>query len=303
MSEVQKSIYGRDKLNEIVQVFINQLENGTAPWIKPYSGSSTFTIPQNHYTKRQYRGINVLVLWQAINRHGYESSEFISYKQAVQLGGHVRRGERGIQVIYFELREKDKEPDTESGEIKHYFWTKVYTVFNVAQIDGLKLPPQDDPLPPDYKFKHAEEFIRRTGAKFITRKGSVPCFNSKTKIITMPPLKEFTDQDQFISTKLHELAHYAQDELDMVKQCRYGDSVYSWLEICAEITSSFLGAHFGIPLTRVQHSEYISHWVKALNTYPSILWSASTKAQLCCDHLLRKGGEAVPFDHPVAVNQ
>lgn len=301
--EVKKSIYGRDKLNEIVEVFINQLESGTAPWIRPYEGNGAFTIPQNFYTKRQYRGLNNIVLWDAMNRNGYQIAEFLSYKQAVQLGGHVRKGERGVQVIYFEMREKDKEPDESTGEIQHYFWTKVYTVFNVAQIEGLKVAPQEDPLPLDYRYKHADEFVRRTGIRIVTRKGSIPSYNVKTDIVTMPPLKEFCDQDQYVSTKFHEISHYAQNHLDMVKQCRFGDNTYAWLEICAEISSALLGAYFGIPIHKCQHPEYLNHWISALREKPQILWSASAKAQQCYDYLLKLGGEQIASPLPLAVNE
>ena len=185
MGEVKQSIYGKDKLNEIVEGFIHQLENGTAPWLRPYAGTGSFAIPENGFTKRPYRGINTLVLWDVMNRKGYESNQFMSYKQAASLKANVRKGEKGVSVIYWEMKENpNQEPDAETGEIKHYWFTRIYTVFSIHQIDGLKLPQQpDEPLPPELHYKHADEFVRRTGIKIITRKGSVPCYNTDRKSV------------------------------------------------------------------------------------------------------------------------
>ena len=305
MGEVKQSIYGKDKLNEIVEGFIHQLENGTAPWLRPYAGTGSFAIPENGYTKRPYRGINTLVLWDVMQRKGYESNQFMSYKQAAALKGNVRKGEKGVSVIYWEMKENPhQEPDAETGEIKHYWFTRIYTVFNRSQIEGLKVSQQpDEPLPPELHYKHADEFVRRTGIKIITRKGSVPCYNTGSDIITMPPLHEFNSQEEYASVKFHEMGHYAQKHLGMIEQCRFGDHKYSWLEIHAEITAAFLGSYFQIPIHKVQHAEYLGHWVNALREKPQILWSASTKAQQAYDYLLRLGGEQVAFDLPLAVNE
>ena len=307
MGEVKQSIYGRDKLNEIVEGFICQLENGTAPWLRPYGGTESMAIPENGYTHRPYRGINTLVLWDVMQRKGYESNQFMSYKQAAALKGNVRKGEKGVSVIYWEMKENpNHEPDAETGEIKHYWFTRIYTVFNIAQIEGLKVSQQsEEPLSQELNYKHADEFVRRTNIKIITRKGSVPCYNTGSDIITMPPLSEFNSQEEYIQTAFHELAHAsgAPHRLDRLQKCKFGDHVYAFEELTADLTAAFLGAHFQVEIHKVQHAEYLNHWINALREKPQILWSAAAKSQSAYDYLLRLGGEQVAFDLPLAANE
>lgn len=301
---VKQSNYGNQILSNIVQTFIDQLEQGTPPWIRPYSGTETFSLPKNYATRRPYRGINILQLLNAMDRHGYDSPYFISYKQAALLGYHVRKGEKGHQVIYFDMREKEEsQPDEQSGEVKVYWFTRVYTVFHISQVEGLE-PPQREDIPQATRYKQATQFIKDTGIKVITKGGVIPSYNTKSDIITLPRIKEFTNEEEYIACAYHELVHAsgAKHRLDRLEQCRYGDHKYAFEELTAELGAAFLGAHFQIPIHKIQHAEYLNHWVKALKDKPSILWSASAKAQSAYDYLLRLAGQVVPFEQ-VAVNQ
>lgn len=302
--EVQKSIYGRDKLNEMVEIFIRQLEDGVPCWVKPYTGTGQWSIPKNFMTRRNYRGLNVLHLWGVMEQHGYESPLFLSYKQARQLGAHVKKGEHGHQIIFWELKERESaEPSIETGEIKHYWFTRVYTVFHVSQVEGLSLPEPLDEQPAAYRYKRADEFVRRTGIKCLTRSGAVPAYSVGKDVIIMPPLKEFNSQEEWVAARLHELGHAsgAKHRLNRLEQCKFGDQVYAFEELTVELCAAFLGAHFGVPVKKVQHAEYLNHWVQALRAKPQILWAASTKAQAAFDYLLRLGGEEVPFEQMAQV--
>lgn len=305
MGEVKQSIYGRDKLNEIVEIFIRELEEGVPCWTKPYAGGGAIPIPANYYTHRPYRGINTLVLWHVMQRNGYEFPWFMSYKQALALKANVKKGEKGHQIVYWEMREKDEDADPVTGEVRTYWFTRIYTVFNVSQIQGLKLPAPEPQEPLKDRYKHADDFCKRVGGvKFITRKGCVPSFTPSTSIIEMPPLSDFNNHEEYISTKFHELGHYSQKELSLLENCKFGDHKYAWLELHAELTAAFLGSHFNIQLNKVQHTSYLNHWINALREKPQILWSASTKAQTAYDLLLKLGGEAVPFEQVLtAVNE
>jgi len=305
--EVKKSIYGKDKLNEMVEVFIHQLEQGVPCWVKPYSGGGQWRIPQNYLTRRNYRGLNVLHLWGVMEENGYESPYFLSYKQARQMNAHVKKGAKGHQIIFWEMKErKEAEANEETGEISHYWFTRVYTVFHVSQVEGLNVPEVEKELPAAFNYKHADEFVRRTGIRCLIRAGAVPSYSVSKDLIIMPPLREFNSQEEYIQAKLHELGHAsgAKERLNRLEQCKFGDQIYAFEELTVELCAAFLGAHLGVPIRKVQHAEYLKHWIDALRAKPQILWSASTKAQSAFDYLLRLGGEEVPFEQvPMAVNQ
>lgn len=305
--EVKKSIYGRDKLNEMVEVFIRQLEERVPCWVKPYSGNGQWGIPKNYYTRRQYRGLNVWWLWAVMEQHGYELPYFLSFKQAMQLGAHVKKGQKGHQVIFWELKERETaEPNEETGEINHYWFTRVYTVFHVSQVEGLTMPEMSQAEAKGDGYKCVDEFVRRTGVKCLTRSGAIPAYSVGKDVIVMPPIREFNSREEYAAAKLHELGHAsgAKHRLNRLELCKFGDQVYAFEELTVELCSSFLGAHFGVPLKKVQHAEYLNHWVNALRAKPQILWSAATKAQQAYDYLLRLGGEEVPFEQvPLAANE
>jgi len=304
MSTTQQSHYGKQVLNNIVQSFITQIEAGTPSWIRPYSGTGSYALPKNYATRRPYRGINILQLLNAMDNHGYESPYFISYKQASILGYHVKRGQKGHQIIYWDMKQKEgSEPNEQTGELKIYWFVRTYSVFHISQVDGLE-PPQQEDIPQSTRYKQAQQFIKDTGIKIITKGGSIPSYNTKSDIITLPRLKEFTNEEEYIAAGLHELVHAsgAKHRLNRLETCRFGDHKYAFEELTAELGAAFLGAHFHIALHKIQHVEYLNHWVKALQAYPSILWSASAKAQSAYDYLLKLAGQPVPFEQ-VAVNQ
>jgi antirestriction protein ArdC len=201
---------------------------------------------------------------------------------------------------------KEAEANEETGEISHYWFTRVYTVFHVSQVEGLNVPEVEKELPAAFNYKHADEFVRRTGIRCLIRAGAVPSYSVSKDLIIMPPLREFNSQEEYIQAKLHELGHAsgAKERLNRLEQCKFGDQIYAFEELTVELCAAFLGAHLGVPIRKVQHAEYLKHWIDALRAKPQILWSASTKAQSAFDYLLRLGGEEVPFEQvPMAVNQ
>src|SRR5210317_1009811 len=117
------SNFVQNKLNNIVQGFIDELEKGTAPWIKPYEGGDVMSLPKNRYSRRRYKGLNTLILWEAMNRNGWSEPYFITYKQCQMFeGAHVKAGEKGTTVIYWGPKDGDDEQvDTETGEVKPTF--------------------------------------------------------------------------------------------------------------------------------------------------------------------------------------
>src|SRR5258707_13928058 len=160
----------RDFYAETSARIVAELEAGAAPWIKPWSASPGANTPCNAMTNRPYSGCNVVLLWMA-QAAGYCTPRFLTFKQALELGGHVRKGERGTKVYFvkqLQIRE-DAEGDTLTRLVP---MMREYTVFNVDQCDGLpetaKTGKPTRVRNPDTRDALADEFLRSTGADIIT---------------------------------------------------------------------------------------------------------------------------------------
>ena len=147
----------RQAYDRLVAQFVAQLEAGTAPWVKPWTcpqvaaGRQASGLPHNAATGRPYSGVNVLFLWASAQAFGYQGNGWLTYKQAAELGGHVRKGEHGTTVVYFKTLSRLATND-EGEEVERTFrLARAYTVFNVAQCEGLpeaitKVEPEVRPV-------------------------------------------------------------------------------------------------------------------------------------------------------------
>ena len=124
----------RDLYAEVSARIVAELEAGAAPWVKPWSATAGQNVPQNAVTNRPYSGCNVILLWLARNR-GWPTPRFLTFKQAIDAGGNVRKGEHGTKVYFVkQLREQDSDGEEADGIIP---MMREYTVFNVAQCENL----------------------------------------------------------------------------------------------------------------------------------------------------------------------
>jgi len=88
---------------EITDKIIAELEAGRIPWVQPWGTAAIkapLAMPRNASTQRGYAGINVLILWGSVIEHGFPGQSWLTFRQALSLGGHVRKGERGTTVVY-----------------------------------------------------------------------------------------------------------------------------------------------------------------------------------------------------------
>src|SRR5215471_3844451 len=139
----------RDLYTEVTARIVNELENGFLPWVKPWSQSAGANQPANAVTKRPYSGVNVLLLWSAMTARGWQVPRFVTFKQALELGGNVRKGEHGTKVYFVkQLNFKDDSPDAGEDDTRSVTMLREYTVFNVAQCDGLPERVTTLPAPP-----------------------------------------------------------------------------------------------------------------------------------------------------------
>jgi antirestriction protein ArdC len=135
----------QDVYTRVTNRILADLEKGVRPWMKPWSGenvAASIIRPLRH-NGLPYRGINILMLWGAAIERGYSNSTWMSYRQAQELGGQVRKGEKGSLVVYANTITKTEESEDGQEEERSIPYMKGYTVFNVQQIDGLPAPIHD----------------------------------------------------------------------------------------------------------------------------------------------------------------
>jgi antirestriction protein ArdC len=188
----------RDLYAEVSDRIIAELERGAAPWVKPWSATAGANTPCNAVTNRPYSGCNVILLWLARDR-GWARPRFLTFKQAVEAGGHVRKGEHGTKVIFVkQLQVKEGEGDETDTRVVPTL--REYTVFNVAQCEDL--PDRitaGKPMRvrnPDARDELADEFLRSTGADIREGQGEAYYVPSQD-FISMLAFQAFKGADQF----------------------------------------------------------------------------------------------------------
>ena len=189
----------------VTDKILAQLETGTAPWVKPWSATPGKNIPHNAATGNAYSGCNVLLLWLA--QGAFSSPRWLTYKQALELGGNVRKGEKSLATIVKVLRLQDKNA-TETAETGKRTFTslKAYAVFNVDQCEGLPVDivnpePVTKPRHNDERDATIDEFIAMTGADFRADVGGDRAYYSpSTDFIAMPAFIAFKSAAHYYAT-------------------------------------------------------------------------------------------------------
>ncbi|MFK4445210.1 antirestriction protein ArdC [Caballeronia udeis] len=282
----------QDIYSRVTDRIIADLQKGVRPWLKPWSVSnaeSRITLPVRH-NGVPYRGINILLLWGESIANGYRPNRWMTYKQAAELGAHVRKGEHGSLVVYADTFHKVEENDSGEEIERDMPFMKGYTVFNVEQIDGLPEGYQVTPAPtaePLQLIQHAESFFAATGATF--RHGGNRAFYAPAQdFIQLPPADAFRDAESYAATKAHELTHWTShpSRLNRILGKRFGDEAYAAEELIAELGAAFLSADLGIASeVREDHAAYLASWLKVLIADKRAIFAAAAHAQRAADYL------------------
>jgi antirestriction protein ArdC len=271
----------KDIQETITAQIVTALENGTAPWRKPWKGSLA---PHNATTGKAYQGINLFLL-SMVGGGG-----FLTYKQAQSLGGNVKRGEKGNPIIFWNFIEKKKA----NGEMGKIAFLRSYTVFSVSQCEGLELPaPETEGEVISFvPIERAEETITRTGAE-ISHGGNRAFYRPSTDQIQMPEKEAFNAPDEYYSTAFHELAHWTGHTSRLARKgiedvAAFGSATYSKEELIAEMGAAFLCAEHGIDSTLENSAAYLQGWIKALKGDSSLAISAAGAASKAANFILGK---------------
>lgn len=294
----------RSLYEEITGQIIAELEAGRVPWVQPWGrieDGPSLGMPLNAATGRRYSGINILILWGAVFARGYASQAWLTFRQAQALGGSVRRGERGVTVVYadrFTPQEERRRASEVGDEARSIAFLKRFTVFSVEQCDGLP----DDLITPaptaevSSTLPEVEAVIRRSCADM--RLGGDRAFYAPTlDYIQVPRPEAFFDPVNWHRTALHELGHWSGASHRLARDLtgQFGSAQYAREELVAEMSAAFTCASLGVTPT-VRHADYIGDWLQVLRDDDRAIVRAASAASKAADYLLafREGtdGEA-----------
>jgi antirestriction protein ArdC len=277
----------RDLYGEVSARIIAELERGAAPWVKPWSATAGMNTPCNAVTNRPYSGCNVVLLWIARSA-GYRVPRFVTYKQALELGGHVRKGEHGTKV-YFVKQLQIKNGDDEEAETRVIPMLREYTVFNVDQCENLpaRVMTLGDikPRNRDQRDATIDEFLACSGADI--REGSGEAYyRPGDDFISLPAFASFKSAAHFYATTFHELGHWTghKSRLDRDLRVRFGERAYAAEELVAELCAAFLSAEFSVD-GDMRHAGYIQSWIGLLKHDCRAFFTACSRAQAAADYL------------------
>ncbi len=274
-----------DLYQAVTDRIVASLEAGVPPWICPWQHGAD-GIHKNITSHKPYRGINVLLLNLQAMAHGYGNSHWLTYKQASELGAHVKKGESGTPIVFFKFREvEDSKAETEDKKVVPMLRT--YTVFNTAQIEGLPArlqePPPDNIWSPCEK---AEDILLASGA-IIRHGGNRAFYRPSEDVIQLPPASYFPEADGYYGTALHELTHWTghPSRCNRPLAKRHAIEAYAYEELVAEMGAAFLCGHCHLP-ARLEHASYIDTWLDALKRDKRLIFVAAGAAQKAADYAL-----------------
>lgn len=279
--------------DSITKKVIESLEKGKIPWQKQWENvadSDGIAFPHNGYTGEFYSGFNVLSLLIAQYQHGYKSATWLTYKQAQDLGVHVRKGEKATQGVYW--AEKFDEIKDENGQVKKekHLIPCIFSVFNEDQIEGLdrEITIIDDTKEFE-KIERAEKILKNSGAVINEIPQNRAFYNMNTDTITLPIRSQFKSAEGFYDAAFHELGHWTGHKSRLNREMigRFGSPDYAREELRAELASFFLSASLGIPHDSENHKAYIQSWIKALRNDPREIYRAAQDAKRINEYILK----------------
>jgi antirestriction protein ArdC len=287
----------RDRTNlysEITDKIIAELKAGRVPWVQPWgtaAAKAPLALPQNAATGRRYSGVNVLLLWGSVIERGFSGQSWLTFRQALSLGGNVRKGERGTTVVYADrfVPEDEKRRAAETGEDAQAIpFLKRFTVFNTDQCEGL---PEDvatsaPSVPEGLIEPRVEALIEASGIDF--RIGGDRAFYVPAQdYVQVPPPQAYFEPVNWHRTALHEIGHATGhvSRLNRDMAGSYGSKKYAFEELVAEISAAFCCASLGIVPT-VRHADYISSWLEVMREDSRAIVRAASQASKAADWLL-----------------
>lgn len=290
----------------ITQRIIELLKKGTVPWHKPWKGSSQ--IPKNLVSGREYRGVNVFVLSSA----GFSSPWWLSYRQAIGRGGHVKKGAEGFPVVYWkwetpraQVESNAKMTNDESLSRRMAPLVRYYTVFNVLQTEGVAYPTTEESKSTFTPLEVCEQVVARyKNPPKIERLYEKAFYRPSQDLVGMSAPESFERTEDYYSTLFHEFSHSTGHSSRLARRgimerTVFASNDYSKEELVAEMGAAFLCGHCGIESRIVDNSaSYINSWLGKLRNDKRLVIEAASQAQRSTDHILKAGENGVQNETP-----
>jgi antirestriction protein ArdC len=279
--------------DDITARIIADLEAGHVPWVQPWHASAAAPIglPRNAATDRPYSGINILILWGAVFARGFSCQSWLTFRQALGLGGHIRKGERGTTIVYADrfVPEDERRRAHDAGEEAHAIaFLKRFTVFSTDQCEGLPddLAAAPSPVAEGLILPQVEALIRASGAD-LRLGGNDAFYSPALDVVQVPRPESFFAPIDWHRTALHELGHWTghPSRLARDQSGRFGSAKYAREELVAEMCAAFCCAVLGITPT-VRHADYIGSWLDVLREDARAIVRAASAASKAADMLL-----------------
>lgn len=278
---------GMDIYQEVTDRIIEELNSGKIPWRQPWSGGRAAI---SHMTGKPYSLMNQMLL-------GAESGEYITFHQAQKEGGHVKKGEKGRKIVWWNIvqkKKKDEKTGTEDKEV--YPCLKVFTVFNINQCEGIepKFNIHNDDIQPDEQAeKIVNEYVNKSGVTLNICCSDRAFYRPSDDSVTVPQMSQYADSAEYYSTLFHELTHSTGHESRLNRLTdvsMFGSETYSKEELVAELGSAFLcnTAHIDTQASLHNSAAYIQGWLRELKNDKRLIVSAASKAEKATDYILGK---------------
>jgi antirestriction protein ArdC len=271
----------------ITDKIVSAIEHGAGEFRLPWNRSTgNIMRPVNIASKKAYRGVNVLALWATADERNFSAGIWGSYRQWLEAGAQVRKGEKAAFVVFYKELAFAADPETGDAETATRLLARATPVFAAEQVDGFTPPTIIAPatiIPP---IAQAEAFVAATGAA-IHHGGDRAYYRPSTDSIHLPPRDAFigtptsTPAESYFSTLCHELMHWTSAEPRCNRQLgkRFGDQAYAMEELVAELGAAFLCADLRITdAPRTDHAQYLASWLAVLKADKKAIFTAASKA-------------------------
>ncbi len=279
---------------QITERIVGMLEKGTIPWKMGWKTRAMW--PCNLVSKRPYQGMNVFLL----HAMSYESPFWLTYRQAQELGGNVKKGEKACPVIFCNRFEK---VDEKTLEVEKIPMLRFYYVFNVSQCENLKNIPSPTEAPNSAPTKPEEIVLGMPNRPEIKHGMRAAFYNPSEDFVGMPDKARFESEERYFKTLFHELTHStgAKQRLNrpgVTEAINFGSDPYCKEELIAEMGAAFLCGQAGIEETVLENSAaYIKGWLEKLKEDKRLIVQAASQAQKAANYILGIQPEEMPAEN------
>ncbi len=290
----------------VTNLIVERLNAGVVPWQMPWKSGGG--IPRNLVSKKPYRGFN---FWYLLS-FGFERPWFLTFNQAKELGGNIKKGSKSFLVVFWKLFDVEKDGVTEQVPMLRY-----YRVFHIDQVEGIPESKIPDTTAHDHDFNPiaaCEELVERwTDSPAIEIDKEKACYIPSLDKVQMPSPRTFFVDEHYYSTLYHELIHSTGHRKRLGRHSkfpdhRFGSRDYSQEELVAEMGASYLCGLTEIENVIIDNSAaYIQSWLGKLKADKKFIVQAASDAQKAVDYILEHQGtlsginaeeEALPVSLP-----